>query len=179
MISGGSAGGGSVFGAFSPVTAASSLSPGGGVLSIATAAPAGVRPSALGSDDFASTTVGCSGAGASPRRTARASSTPSNASVGAFNDPIDVIPIRLRKGDRFSATLGSTVKKGFTLGLFNPSARGFELDSSKQPHLERSGSNRLSLRRVKRSGIWFVAVLAPNSPTTDVRYALSLQARRP
>lgn len=102
-----------------------------------------------------------------------------NASVGAFNDPTDVFPVRLRKGDRFTAALGSTVKKGFTIALYDPSASGFELDSTKQPHLVRSGASHINLRRVNRSGIWFMAVAAPNSPSTDVRYALSLSARRP
>ena len=102
-----------------------------------------------------------------------------SATVGAFNDPIDVIPVRLRKGDRFSARLGAEVKKGFTFGLYNPRARNFELDSTKQPHLVVSGTSRLRLRRVNRSGIWFVAVAAPTRPTTDLRYTLKVSARRP
>jgi hypothetical protein len=114
-----------------------------------------------------------------PALTLKKRSASVNASVGAFNDPIDVVPVRLRKGDRFSAALGSSVRKGFTMGLYNPSAGGFELDSTKQPHLVRSGQTRINLRRVTRSGIWFLAVAAPNTPTTDVRYSLSLQARRP
>jgi serine protease len=114
-----------------------------------------------------------------PVLTTKKRSTTVNASVAAFNDPIDVIPVRLRKGDRFSARLAGSVKKGFTFGLYNPSASSFELDSTKQPHLVRSGTSRLSVRRINRSGIWFVAVAAPNTPTTEVRYSLSVSAKRP
>jgi len=115
-----------------------------------------------------------------PVLTTKRRSATVNASVGAFNDPVDVIPVRLRRGDRFSVSLGSSLKSGFTLALYNPSASGFEIDSTKQPHLVRASSRkRIDLRRANRSGVWFLAVAAPNSPTTDVRYTLSLFARRP
>ena len=113
-----------------------------------------------------------------PALTTKKRSTTVNATVAAFDDPIDVVPVRLRKGDRFSARLAGSVKTGLTFGLYNPSASSFELDAVKQPHLVRSGTSRLSVR-INRSGIWFVAVAAPDSPTTEVRYSLSLSARRP
>jgi hypothetical protein len=99
--------------------------------------------------------------------------------VAAFDDPIDVVPVRLRKGDRFSARLAGSVKTGFAVGLYNPSASDFELDATRQPHLVRSGTSRLSVKRITRSGIWFVAVAAPETPSTQVRYSLTVSARRP
>ena len=113
-----------------------------------------------------------------PVLTTKKRSATVNATVAAFDDPIDVMPVRLRKGDRFSARLAGSVKKGFTFGLYDPSASSFELDSTKQPHLVRSGTSRLSIGRINRSGIWFVAVAAPDSPTTAVRYSLTLSAKR-
>jgi len=104
--------------------------------------------------------------------------------VEALNDPTDVYPVRLKRGDTFKATLSSSSLGAFAVGLWSPRTPAFALDSDSQRRRfvvdyvdDSKPVKRLVRSKIPRAGLYFVSVEAPDRDASNPSYRLVLERR--
>jgi subtilisin family serine protease len=101
--------------------------------------------------------------------------------LGAFNDPFDVFRLKLRKGDKLTATLKGARGTRFALGLWNSGTGAFDISDRRTRHLsdysDRRGSSEKLRDHISRSGIYYLSAEAPHAdpPSGDTSYTLRLK----
>jgi hypothetical protein len=102
--------------------------------------------------------------------------------VGAFNDPFDVFRLKLRKGDKLSATLKGAPGTRFALGLWNPGTGAFDISNRRTRHLsdyaDHRGSKEALRDHVNKSGVWYISVEAPHADPVSGNTSYTLRLKR-
>jgi subtilisin family serine protease len=88
------------------------------------------------------------------------------------DDPSDVLPARLRRGDRLTASAIGAV----TLSLWKPSTRAFDISNERTARRARISRSGVLRATASTGGTWFVAVAARGR---GAAYTLTVERRRP
>lgn len=92
--------------------------------------------------------------------------------VATHTDPADVYRVKLRRGDRLSATM-KAAGTSLRLSLWDSKTASFEITSGRRTHRVASGT-RLRRVRIKESGVYYVAVGVGSTTPQGVPYTLAL-----
>ena len=116
-----------------------------------------------------------------PVRLARKRRQTFTASLSEYNDPIDVYKVKLRRGDRFLASVRGASGTRFALGLWSPRTRGFEISDRATSRVldfkDRPGSSERLSYPVSKAGTYFLSVEAPHTDARQNTYRLELKRR--
>lgn len=94
--------------------------------------------------------------------------------VAVHTDPADVVRVRLRRGDRFVASVSRTPGARLQLALWSPAATASAPAAGAGGRLARSASGRLAVT-IRRAGIYCVSISAVRTPPAGVGYRLTLR----
>jgi subtilisin family serine protease len=102
--------------------------------------------------------------------------------LGAFNDPFDVFRLKLKKGDKLTATLKGAPGTRFALGLWNPRTGAFDISDRRTRHLsdyaDHRGSKESLRDRISKSGVWYLDLEAPHADPSSGNTSYTLRLKR-
>lgn len=102
------------------------------------------------------------------------------ARASAYNDPVDVYKVSLRKGEHFTAKLSGPTGSRYALSLWNKRTKGFDITNLRTggrriAYRDRRGrTEQLELKAATKTGIFYLAVEAPHPDKRDTLYKLTL-----